>query len=203
MNNTTMPPAALESSATTAPTPTDPADPAMAIEPTPAAAIEPTPAAAIVPTPAAAIERLIKQNLTIATAESCTGGLLAKQLTDTPGASKAFAGGVVAYSNHAKTALLGIDAALINKKGAVSKDVAIAMADGARKKLGTDIGIGTTGIAGPESDESGLAPGTVFIAFAADGIETCSVLNLTGSRDEIRSKSVSVALELIIETMLI
>ena len=104
---------------------------------------------------------------TLAVAESCTGGLLAKRLTDIPGSSQVFLGGVVAYSNGAKINLLGVDAGLIAEKYAVSREVAIAMANGAREKLGTDIGIGITGIAGPDSDESGQQPGTVFIALTA------------------------------------
>ena len=87
---------------------------------------------------------LTEHGLTLAVAESCTGGLLSKRLTDIPGASGFFMGGVVTYSTQSKTALLGVDPDMINKKGVVSSEVALAMADGARFKVGADIGIGIT-----------------------------------------------------------
>ncbi len=86
---------------------------------------------------------------TIATAESCTGGLLAARLTERPGASSHVAGGVVVYADAAKTALAGVDPKLIERHGAVSTEVAEALADGARARLGADVGVGVTGIAGP------------------------------------------------------
>ena len=135
--------------------------------------------------------------MTLASAESCTGGLLAKRLTDIPGASQVFSGGAVAYSLHAKTALLGVDPDLISEKGAVSREVATAMADGARAKIEADIGIGITGIAGPDGDGSGQDPGTVFIALATDSYSLCESLKLHGDREQIRSASASHALSMI------
>ena len=140
---------------------------------------------------------LTERCMTIAAAESCTGGLLSKRLTDIPGASKFFLGGAVAYSVQSKEAILGVDPGLINKKGAVSRDVALAMADGARERFGSDIGLGITGIAGPDSDGSGLESGTVFVALTANGTSFCRSLNLFFDRERIRIGSSSHALDMV------
>ena len=111
---------------------------------------------------------LTARPMTFATAESCTGGEIAKRFTDLPGASRFFIGGLVTYKNDAKTRLLGIDPELIRQKSAVSYEVAQAMAEGVRTRLGADIGIGVTGIAGPLGD--GLHEvGTVFVSRAVEG----------------------------------
>ncbi|MDR2358153.1 MAG: competence/damage-inducible protein A [Oscillospiraceae bacterium] len=120
-----------------------------------------------------AVELLRESGKSVAVAESCTGGLISKRLTDVPGASEIFPGGVTAYSARAKTALLGIAPGLIDKYGAVSRETAAAMAEGARGLFGADIGLGVTGIAGPGGDGSGLPPGTVYIALAFDGGSYC------------------------------
>lgn len=104
--------------------------------------------------------------LRLATAESCTGGLLAHRLTKVPGSSDYFEGGAITYSNRMKTELLGVAAALIDRQGAVSREVAEAMANGVRVRCQTDIGIGITGIAGPEGGTAANPVGTVFIAIA-------------------------------------
>ena len=114
------------------------------------------------------IQLLRERSLRFAAAESCTGGELAKRFTDIPGASAAFLGGVVTYTNAAKTALLGIDPALIEEKGAVSREVAVEMAERVRRLTGADIGVGVTGLAGPDGD--GVHPvGTVFVSMAVEG----------------------------------
>lgn len=114
------------------------------------------------------IQLLRERSLRFAAAESCTGGELAKRFTDIPGASAAFLGGVVTYTNAAKTALLGIDPALIEEKGAVSREVAVEMAERVRRLTDADIGVGVTGLAGPEGD--GVHPvGTVFVSMAVEG----------------------------------
>ena len=100
---------------------------------------------------------LLDRGLTVATAESCTGGLLAGRLVDRPGSSAYVLGGIVSYSNAAKTALLGVPAEMIETHGAVSPEVARAMADGARAALGADVGIGITGVAGPGRRHAGQA----------------------------------------------
>lgn len=110
---------------------------------------------------------LAEKNMTFAAAESCTGGQIAKRFTDLPGASRSFVGGVVTYTNAAKTKLLGIDAALIEEKGAVSYEVAKEMAERVRTLLGADIGVGVTGLAGPDGDGVHEV-GTVFVSLAAE-----------------------------------
>ncbi len=123
---------------------------------------------------------------TLATAESCTGGLLGKLLTDVPGSSAVYPGGVISYCNAVKHAVLGVDAALLNREGAVSAAVAAQMAQSVRKIIGADYGISTTGVAGPGSDERGNPEGLVYAAIS-DGERTKVLqLQLSGTRDEIR-----------------
>ena len=111
---------------------------------------------------------LKEKGMRFAAAESCTGGEVAKRFTDIPGASAVFLGGAVTYTNQAKARLLGIDPALIEEKGAVSHEVAKAMAERVRALTGADIGVSVTGLAGPEGD--GVHPvGTVFVAMAVEG----------------------------------
>jgi len=140
---------------------------------------------------------LEQRGKTLAAAESCTGGLLSKRLTDIPGISKVFPGGVVAYSAQSKTALLGVPAGLISEKGAVSPEVALAMADGARERFGADIGVGITGVAGPGSDASGIEPGTVYIAVTADDARECRAPGMFRDRDRIRITAASNALDML------
>ena len=111
------------------------------------------------------VEVARRQGLTLATAESVTGGLIAAALTDVPGASTIFAGGMVAYTAEAKRELLGVGAELIASRGVVSQEVARAMAEGARGTLGVDCAVATTGVAGPEP-HVGQAPGVVCVAAA-------------------------------------
>jgi len=140
---------------------------------------------------------LKEKKMTLATAESCTGGLLSKRLTDIPGASKVYLGGIVAYSEKSKVDMLEIEPEFIFKHGAVSKEVAIAMAEGIRQKLGTDIGVGITGIAGPDSDSSGKEPGTVFIALSTKEESICIQPRLFFDRDRIRTGAANNALDMI------
>ena len=114
------------------------------------------------------IKLLREKGMTFSAAESCTGGEIAKRFTDMPGASAFFKGGVVTYTNEAKAKLLGIDPALIEEKGAVSYEVAKAMAENVRTLLGTDIGVGVTGLAGPDGDGVHEV-GTVFVSLAVEG----------------------------------
>ena len=113
------------------------------------------------------IQLLSEKHMSFSAAESCTGGEIAKRFTDIPGASACFKGGAVTYTNEVKSKLLGIDPALIEEKGAVSFEVAKAMAENIRTILGTDIGIGVTGLAGPDGDGAHEV-GTVFIALAVE-----------------------------------
>ena len=139
-----------------------------------------------------------EKGMTISTAESCTGGLLAKRLTDISGSSKSFMGGVVTYSNESKTTLLGVNADDIATLGAVSDKVAVQMAEGVRKLLGTDLGIGITGIAGPNSDGTGKPVGLTYIALAtAEKTYLRKIPERRGDRDSIRLAVSSTALDMV------
>ncbi len=111
---------------------------------------------------------LKEKGLTFATAESCTGGEIAKRFTDIPGASTVFLGGAVVYTNEVKASLLGLDPKMIEEKGAVSREVAVALAEQVRRLTGADIGIGVTGLAGPDGDGVHEV-GTVFVSMAVEG----------------------------------
>jgi nicotinamide-nucleotide amidase len=134
----------------------------------------------------------------LAVAESCTGGLLAARLTERPGSSGRFVGGVVAYSNEAKAELLGVDPALIDARGAVSGEVAEAMADGALERFGADFAISTTGVAGPGGGSEEKPVGTVFWCVKqAGGEAVVRSIRLPGDRADVRDRSTTVALHLL------
>lgn len=132
---------------------------------------------------------LKEQGKTVAFAESCTGGLVGKRLTDLSGASSVFAGGVIAYQNAVKEKVLGVAPSLLEEKGAVSQEVAEKMAEGVRSITGADIGISITGIAGPDSDEKGQPVGTVFIGLSASDTNTVLPLALGQSRERVRNSA--------------
>lgn len=135
---------------------------------------------------------------TIAVAESCTGGLLAGRLTDRPGSSAYVRGGFVVYANEAKVELAGVEPALIERVGAVSAEVADALADGALERLGTDVGIGVTGVAGPGGGTPGKPVGRVHVAVAArDGARLARRLDLPGGRADVRDRTTTLALHLL------
>jgi nicotinamide-nucleotide amidase len=135
---------------------------------------------------------------TIATAESCTAGMVAARLTERPGSSAYVAGGVVSYSNEAKAELLGVDPQLIEVHGAVSEPVAEAMAAGALKRFGADTAIAITGIAGPGGGSAEKPVGTVcFSVKLDDGQTTTRTLLLPGNRSDIRERSTTVAMHLL------
>ena len=127
-----------------------------------------------------------KKGVTIALAESCTGGLVAKRITDIPGSSDYFLTGVVTYSNVAKAELLGISPQLIEEKGAVSSAVAMAMAKGARKLAGSDIALAVTGIAGPGGGSAEKPVGTVYLALASSSACQTKRYRFNGDREEVR-----------------
>jgi nicotinamide-nucleotide amidase len=140
---------------------------------------------------------LRERGLTIATAESCTGGLLAGRLTELAGSSAYVLGGLVVYANEAKVALAGVDAALIDRVGAVSVEVAQALAAGAAERLGTDLGVGITGVAGPGGGSEDKPVGTVcFSVWSAEGSLTRR-LHLPGGRSDVRDRSTTVAMHLV------
>ena len=141
--------------------------------------------------------RLSRLGLTLALAESCSGGLLADMITDVPGSSLFFKGSMVAYSTEAKINLLGIDPQLLEREGAVSEAVALALARAAGKVLSADAGIGITGIAGPESDSSGRSVGLVYVAVVFGDRINCIQLNLAGTRRAVKERAAQAALAML------
>ena len=146
------------------------------------------------------VSRLLQErSLTLSTAESCTGGLIAKRVTDIPGASQVFRGGVVSYTNDVKADVLGVPRATLDACGAVSEPVARAMAEGCRRLCGSDIALAVTGLAGPEGDDRGNEVGTVYIALADRRGTLCKRLScgMGRGRDRIRSAAAQNALDLL------
>ena len=148
--------------------------------------------------PATDVIRLL-QGKTLCTAESCTGGMIGAALTAVSGASNVYKGGIVSYTNEVKHKLLGVDADLLDREGAVSAPVAQAMAIGARMALDADIAVSVTGLAGPGGDEFGNPVGTVFIGYADARIATVRHFVFEGDRESVRSQAVEEALKLILE----
>ncbi len=140
-----------------------------------------------------------ERGLTLAAAESCTGGLLAKRMTDLPGASKVFRGGVVSYVNGVKANVLGVPREVLEQYGAVSEETARAMAEGCRRVCGSDLAVSLTGVAGPERDDWGNEVGTVYAALAGPEETICKKLTCGRGRgrDRVRTAAASNALDLI------
>jgi len=142
---------------------------------------------------------LRERGLTVAVAESCTGGMVGSLITDQPGSSAYFLGGVIAYSNAVKRDELGVPAALLKRLGAVSAEVAQAMADGARSRFGTDLAVGVTGIAGPDADGSGKPVGLTYVAVASEHGSPAHEYTFTGDRWSNRRQAAAEALRLLAE----
>lgn len=138
---------------------------------------------------------LRKDSLTLATAESCTGGWISKMLTDVPGSSDYFLGGVVCYSNAIKESLLGVPSELLAEYGAVSEEVASSLARGVQKLLRSDIGLAVTGIAGPGGGTEEKPVGTVFLGLALGNTVEVRKLSLPGDRDMVRKRTSNIALD--------
>lgn len=136
---------------------------------------------------------LAERGWTVATAESLTGGQVAATLVDVPGASRSVRGGVVAYATDLKGSVLGVDAGLLAEHGAVHPEVARQMAEGVRGLLGADLGLATTGVAGPDPQD-GFSPGTVHVAVAAPAGTVVRSLELTGDRPAIRAATCTAVL---------
>lgn len=134
---------------------------------------------------------------TVATAESLTGGLVAAALTDIPGSSAVFRGGVVAYATELKASLLGVDTGMLKRHGPVHGPVAAAMADGVRNRLGATIGVATTGVAGPGAAD-GFPAGTVHVAVSLADDTVVRTMVLAGNRDEVRRLTVERVLGLLL-----
>jgi nicotinamide-nucleotide amidase len=143
------------------------------------------------------IRLLTKAGDTVAAAESLTGGLVAAALTDVPGSSNVFRGGVVAYATELKAQVLGVDVGMLKRHGPVYAPVAAAMADGVRQRLGATIGVATTGVAGP-GPQDGLPAGTVHVAVSLAGDTVVRTMALAGNRDEVRRLTVERVLGLLL-----
>ena len=136
-------------------------------------------------------------HLTVATAESCTGGLIAGAITAVPGSSECFYGGIVSYDNSVKQNVLGVPGSVLKTVGAVSEACARAMAEGSRRLIGTDLAVSVTGIAGPDGGSAEKPVGTVFVGVAGKDGVTAHALRLRGDRTWIRTLSTSNALNLL------
>jgi nicotinamide-nucleotide amidase len=145
------------------------------------------------------VDQLKAHSLTLSTAESCTGGGLGHTITNVPGSSDVFLGGVIAYSNELKMKLLGVKESTLEKHGAVSKQTAAEMAKGVRKLTGADIGIGITGIAGPGGGAKGKPVGLVFMHLSAAKKETGIYKLFPGSREMVKARTVNYSLNLVRE----
>ena len=143
------------------------------------------------------VKLLREKKMTLSAAESCTGGLIAKRLTDIPGASAAFRGGVVSYTNEVKHAVLGVPQELLDTYGAVSAPVAKAMAEGARRITGADLALSVTGVAGPDKDDRGNEVGTVFVGLSTPENTTVQQLALGRGRERIRTMAAHYALDMV------
>lgn len=141
------------------------------------------------------VEKLKQKKLTISSAESLTGGLVGVSLSSISGASEVFKGSVVAYTDEIKINVLNVDSQVIKQFTSISEQVAQLMALNVRKLMNSDIGISTTGVAGPNSS-AGLKPGIVFVAISSDDHNMCQKLELTGDRTSIREQSVEKILQL-------
>jgi len=139
------------------------------------------------------------RGLTLAVAESLTGGLLSDALVRVPGASAVYRGGIVSYATDLKATILGVDAALLLEHGAVHPEVARQMAEGVRRVCGADVGLATTGVAGPDPQD-GHAPGEVYVAVATDSGAVVHPLALSGDRAAIRAAAVEAVLDLAADT---
>ena len=142
-----------------------------------------------------------KKNWTLAVTESCTGGLLSDIITDLPGSSKFFLGGVIAYSNQVKLDLLKVSSEMLRTNGAVSPEVALLMSLGIRDILGSSVGVAITGIAGPGGGSQGKPIGLVYIAVITPHADVVERFVFPGNRREIKIQAAKTALELIIQAL--
>ena len=144
----------------------------------------------------AVVDALRRRGLTMAAAESCTGGLISKKITDVAGCSDVYLGSVTAYHNSVKTGLLSVAADTLERFGAVSKETALEMARGVRRATGADIAVSTTGIAGPGGGTPEKPVGTVYIALSTPDGDFCRLINARGDRERVRAMSANHALDM-------
>ncbi|MFC8733349.1 CinA family protein [Luteimicrobium sp. NPDC057192] len=152
------------------------------------------------PDAARVLELCRAQGWTLGVAESLTGGALTSALVEVPGASAVLRGGVVAYATDLKARLLGVDGELLSRLGPVAGPTALAMAAGVRRATGSDVGVATTGVAGPDPQD-GHAPGLVFVAVVAPGSTVVRELHLDGGRAAVRASAVDAALTLALDVL--
>jgi len=145
------------------------------------------------------VEQCTAAGISIAVAESCTGGLIAHRITNVAGASAVFKGGVVSYANEAKMRLLGVPEDALNAFGAVSEPVALAMAAGVRDALNADCSVAVTGIAGPGGGTAEKPVGTVYIAISAPSGAHARLYRFSGARDDIKNQTAEAALKFLLE----
>jgi nicotinamide-nucleotide amidase len=146
--------------------------------------------------------RLISKDWVMATAESCTGGWIAKCCTDRAGSSAWFERGFVTYSDAAKVELLGVDAKTLKQRGAVSREVALQMAEGARRRAGVDVAVAVTGVAGPDGGTLDKTVGTVWFGWSREGeAASAEVVCFRGDRDAVRRQTVAQALQGLIDRL--
>ena len=147
------------------------------------------------------VEILRRHGLILSTAESCTGGLVAKKITDIPGSSDVFELGMVTYANRIKTEFLGVSEEILSTVGAVSRQTAEAMAEGIVKASGADIGVGITGIAGPGGGSAEKPVGTVWVSilYKSLGVKRTECLHLDGDRESVREQTADIVIEHIVE----
>ncbi|MEO5534295.1 MAG: CinA family protein [Pseudolysinimonas sp.] len=151
-------------------------------------------------TAAAVVAALVERGLTVAVAESLTGGLVVAELVSVPGASAVVRGGIVAYATDLKAQLLGVDASLLEREGAIHPLVAEQMASGVRARLGADIGLATTGAAGPDAQD-GHQPGEVWLGISTIAGTRSQGLRLSGDRASIRQQTVDAVVRLLLEEL--
>lgn len=154
--------------------------------------------AGLLPRVAALGQRLMQKGWSLGVAESCTGGLLAHSITNLPGSSDFFRGGIVAYANDVKGALLKVKAAILEDYGAVSRETALAMARGARQVLKVDVAAAITGIAGPGGGTVDKPVGTVWIAIIHPGGDQAQLFQMQGDRLQVKQQSAQAALEMLL-----
>jgi len=147
----------------------------------------------------ALLERLAADGLTVATAESCTGGMIAAALTDVPGASQVFGCGIVSYSNEIKERILGVDAAILAAHGAVSEETAQAMLAGLLRLSQADLGVAVTGVAGPDGGSAEKPVGLVYLAAGGATRQRVRRCLFAGDRAAVRRQTVATALEMLEE----
>jgi nicotinamide-nucleotide amidase len=149
---------------------------------------------------AAAVARLVDRRETLASAESLTGGLVAATIVEIPGVSSVYRGGLVVYATDLKATLAGVPQPLLDERGPVDPQVAVALAAGARERCGADWGLATTGVAGPDPQD-GKPVGLVYVAVSGPDISAVRELKLEGNRADIRTESVTSVLRLLSDTL--